>query len=96
MIDKMGNKANAKETMKKAGVPIIPGSDGIIKFFEEAEKLASEIGYPVMIKATAGGGGKGMRAVSNKSELKLAWDSAKKEAELSFGNDNLYLEKLIL
>ena len=74
MIDKMGNKANAKETMKKAGVPIIPGSDGIIKFFEEAEKLASEIGYPVMIKATAGGGGKGMRAVSNKSELKLAWD----------------------
>ncbi len=96
MIDKMGNKANAKETMKKAGVPIIPGSDGIIKFFEEAEKLASEIGYPVMIKATAGGGGKGMRAVSNKSELKLAWDSAKKEAELSFGNGNLYIEKLIL
>ena len=76
MIDKMGDKASAKATMKKAGVPIIPGSEGLLETFEEAEKLANKIGYPVMLKATAGGGGKGMRAVWKKEDLKNAWDAA--------------------
>jgi acetyl-CoA carboxylase biotin carboxylase subunit len=95
MIDKMGDKATAKATMKAAGVPCIPGSEGIIKDFEECEKLAKEAGYPVMLKATAGGGGKGMRAVWKKEELKKAWDSARQEAAAAFGNDGMYLEKLI-
>ncbi len=95
MINKMGDKANAKETMKAAGVPTIPGSEGILETFEETKKLAKKFGYPVMVKATAGGGGKGMRAVWKEDELKNAWDSAKKEALASFGNDAMYLEKLI-
>jgi len=95
MIDKMGDKATAKATMKAAGVPCIPGSEGIIKDFEECEKLAQEAGYPVMLKATAGGGGKGMRAVWKKEELKKAWESARQEASAAFGNDGMYLEKLI-
>jgi acetyl-CoA carboxylase biotin carboxylase subunit len=81
--------------MKKAGVPIIPGSDGILESFEEAEKLAKEMGYPVMLKATAGGGGKGMRAVWKEENLHDAWDSARQEAKAAFGNDGMYLEKLI-
>lgn len=95
MIEKMGDKATAKATMKAAGVPTIPGSEGILKSYEECEKIAQEIGYPVMLKATAGGGGKGMRAVYDKKDLKKAWDSARQEAAAAFGNDGMYMEKLI-
>ncbi|WP_108867774.1 acetyl-CoA carboxylase biotin carboxylase subunit [Aquimarina aquimarini] len=95
MIDRMGDKASAKATMKAAGVPTIPGSEGILDSFEETEKLADEMGYPVMLKATAGGGGKGMRAVWEKENLKKSWDSARQEAAASFGNDGMYMEKLI-
>jgi len=95
MIDKMGDKASAKATMIAAGVPCIPGSDGIIPDFETCEKLAEEAGYPVMLKATAGGGGKGMRAVWKKEDLQDAWDSARQESKAAFGNDGMYLEKLI-
>jgi len=95
MINKMGDKASAKETMKKAGVPCVPGSEGIIESFEQCEKLADEVGYPVMLKATAGGGGKGMRAVWSKEELKKGWDDARQEAKASFDNDDMYMEKLI-
>jgi acetyl-CoA carboxylase biotin carboxylase subunit len=95
MIDKMGDKASAKATMLAAGVPCIPGSKGIIKDFEECKKLALEFGIPVMLKATAGGGGKGMRAVWKEEDLQDAWDSARQEAKAAFGNDGMYLEKLI-
>ncbi|MCK0132425.1 acetyl-CoA carboxylase biotin carboxylase subunit [Flavobacteriaceae bacterium F08102] len=95
MIDRMGDKASAKATMKEAGVPTIPGSDGILESYEETEKLAMEMGFPVMLKATAGGGGKGMRAVWKKEDLKKAWDSARQEAAAAFGNDGMYMEKLI-
>lgn len=95
MIDRMGDKASAKATMKAAGVPTVPGSEGILESFEECEKVAEEIGYPVMLKATAGGGGKGMRAVWKKENLKKAWDSARQEAAAAFGNDGMYMEKLI-
>jgi len=96
MIDKMGDKASARATMMAAGVPCIPGSDGLLKDFAEAEKVANGMGYPVMLKATAGGGGKGMRAVLKKEKLKEAWDSARQEAAAAFGNDGMYMEKLIL
>ena len=95
-IDKMGDKATAKETMKEAGVPCVPGSEGILEAYEDAVTKAREIGYPVMIKATAGGGGKGMRAILEESELQGAWDSARREAAAAFGNDGMYMEKLIL
>ena len=95
MIDKMGDKATAKATMKAAGVPCVPGSDGILEDFEEAKKVAKEIGYPVMMKATAGGGGKGMRAIWKEEELLKAWESARQEAAAAFGNDGMYMEKLI-
>jgi len=95
MIDRMGDKASAKETMKAAGVPCIPGSEGIIVDFAECEKLAKEAGYPVMLKATAGGGGKGMRGVWKKENLRKAWDDARQEALAAFGNNGMYLEKLI-
>lgn len=95
-IDKMGDKATAKETMKEAGVPCVPGSEGILETYEDAVTEAREIGYPVMIKATAGGGGKGMRAILEESELQGAWDSARREAAAAFGNDGMYMEKLIL
>ncbi|MGC6438869.1 MAG: acetyl-CoA carboxylase biotin carboxylase subunit [Flavobacteriaceae bacterium] len=95
MIDRMGDKANAKATMKAAGVPCVPGSDGIIESFDECKKVAKKIGYPVMLKASAGGGGKGMRAVWHEEELKPAWDSAKQESKAAFGNDDMYMEKLI-
>ena len=94
-IDKMGDKATAKATMKEAGVPCVPGSEGIIDTLEEALVLAKEIGYPVMIKATAGGGGKGMRAIWKEEEFQEHWESAKREAAASFGNDGMYMEKLI-
>ena len=96
MIDGMGDKAAAKKTMQKAGVPTIPGSDGLIKDFEECSKLASDIvGYPIMLKATAGGGGKGMRLVWKEEDLESAWDSARTEAKAAFGNDGMYMEKFI-
>lgn len=95
MIDRMGDKASAKATMKEAGVPTIPGSEGILESYEQAEKIAVEMGFPVMLKATAGGGGKGMRAVWKKENLKAAWDSARQEAGAAFGNDGMYMEKLI-
>jgi acetyl-CoA carboxylase biotin carboxylase subunit len=95
MIDAMGDKSTAKETMKKAGVPTIPGSDGLLNSVEEGQKLAKKIGYPVILKATAGGGGKGMRIVNDESQFKKAWDDARREAAGAFGNDGLYLEKYI-
>tara|TARA_B100001769_G_scaffold31199_1_gene20494 strand:- start:2786 stop:4114 length:1329 start_codon:yes stop_codon:yes gene_type:complete len=95
MINKMGDKSSAKETMKRAKVPTIPGSNGILNSLNEANKLAKKIGYPVMLKATAGGGGKGMRAVLKEDDLSKAWDSAKAESLASFANDAMYMEKLI-
>ncbi|KIO52260.1 acetyl-CoA carboxylase biotin carboxylase subunit [Flavobacterium hibernum] len=95
MIDKMGDKASAKATMKAAGVPCVPGSDGLLESFEQTQQLAKEFGYPVMLKATAGGGGKGMRAVWKEDELLKAWESARQEAAAAFGNDGMYMEKLI-
>ncbi|WP_029033135.1 acetyl-CoA carboxylase biotin carboxylase subunit [Salinimicrobium terrae] len=95
MIEKMGDKATAKATMRAAGVPCVPGSEGILESYEEAEKIAGDMGYPVMLKATAGGGGKGMRAVWKKEELRKAWESARQEAGAAFGNDGMYMEKLI-
>src|SRR6187399_100174 len=95
MINSMGDKATAKDTMKKAGVPVIPGSDGLLSSIEEGMTLAKEIKYPVIVKATAGGGGKGMRIINDESEFKKAWDDAKREAAAAFGNDGLYLEKFI-
>ncbi len=94
-IDRMGDKANAKATMKEAGVPVVPGSDGLLESYEEALEIAREIKYPVMIKATAGGGGKGMRAIWKEEDLLHAWDSARAEAAAAFGNDAMYMEKLI-
>ncbi|MDG1285298.1 MAG: acetyl-CoA carboxylase biotin carboxylase subunit [Flavobacteriaceae bacterium] len=95
MIDRMGDKANAKATMKAAGVPCVPGSDGVIETFEDCVKIAKQTGYPVMLKASAGGGGKGMRAVWEKENLKEAWDAARQESKAAFGNDDMYMEKLI-
>jgi acetyl-CoA carboxylase biotin carboxylase subunit len=95
MIEKMGDKATAKATMKKAGVPTIPGSEGLLASLESAQEIAADMGYPVMLKATAGGGGKGMRAVWKAEDLQKAWDSARQEAGAAFGNDGMYMEKLI-
>ena len=95
MIEKMGDKATAISTMKLAGVPTIPGSEGVIDDYDQAKKIAKKIGYPVMIKASAGGGGKGMRAVWKEKELSQHWESAKQEAKASFGNDDMYMEKLV-
>lgn len=95
MINAMGDKASAKETMKKAGVPTIPGSEGLIKDVGEGIRIAREIGYPVILKATAGGGGRGMRIVWKDEEFQKAWDSARQEAGAAFGNDGIYLEKFV-
>ena len=95
MIDKMGDKATAKDTMKKAGVPTIPGSDGLLDTVEQGIELANEMKYPVILKATAGGGGRGMRIVNGDDEFQKAWDDAKQESGAAFGNDGLYLEKFI-
>ncbi len=92
----MGNKSIAKETMRQAGVPVVPGSIGILKDTNEALKIANEIGYPVMLKAVAGGGGKGMRLVNNEKELKTAFELAQSEAQSFFSNPDLYLEKLVV
>jgi acetyl-CoA carboxylase, biotin carboxylase subunit len=94
-IDAMGDKANAKMTMKNAGVPTIPGSDGLLENVEHAKKVAKEMKYPVIIKATAGGGGKGMRIVWKEDELMKAFENAQTEAGAAFGNDGLYMEKYI-
>lgn len=94
-IDGMGDKATAKATMIKAGVPCIPGSKGLLKDLEDAKKNAKQIKYPVIIKATAGGGGKGMRIVWKEEDMEKNWDSAKQEAAAAFGNDGIYMEKFI-
>ncbi len=94
-IDQMGDKSNAKDTMKKAGVPCIPGSEGLLESVEQAITIANEIGYPAIMKATAGGGGRGMRIVWKDEEVEPAWNSAKQEAGAAFGNDGLYMEKYI-
>ena len=95
MIQKMGDKSTAKATMKKAGVPTIPGSDGLLKNAAEGKKLAKNMKYPVILKATAGGGGKGMRLVTEEKEFDGAWESATQEAKAAFGNAGLYLEKFV-
>ncbi|HLU85003.1 MAG TPA: acetyl-CoA carboxylase biotin carboxylase subunit [Vicingaceae bacterium] len=95
MIEAMGDKASAKSTMIKAGVPVVPGSEGLLKDLADAKKTAKKIKYPVMMKATAGGGGKGMRVIWSEDELEAAWDSARKEAAAAFGNDGMYMEKFI-
>ena len=95
MIRKMGDKITAKDTMIKAGVPVVPGSEGLITDLKHGLKLAKKIGYPVMLKATAGGGGKGMRIVWKAEEFEGAWNSARQEAEASFSNGGIYVEKFI-
>ncbi|NBA85148.1 acetyl-CoA carboxylase biotin carboxylase subunit [Emticicia sp. CRIBPO] len=94
-INQMGDKATAKATMIKAGVPVIPGSKGLLSSVEEGIKIANQIGYPVIIKATAGGGGRGMRIIREDAEFQKMWDDAKMESGAAFGNDGLYLEKFV-
>jgi acetyl-CoA carboxylase biotin carboxylase subunit len=95
MINKMGDKITAKETMIKAGVPVVPGGEGLLESVDAAKKLAKEIVYPVIIKATAGGGGKGMRVVWKEEDIEKAYNDAKMEAGASFKNDGLYMEKFV-
>jgi acetyl-CoA carboxylase biotin carboxylase subunit len=95
MIRQMGDKITAKETMIRAGVPVIPGSEGLLESVEQAKKLAAEIGYPVILKATAGGGGKGMRVVWGEEEMEHNFDTAKTEAKAAFTNDGIYMEKFV-
>ena len=95
MINKMGDKITAKDTMIKAGVPVVPGGKGLLESVEEAVTLAKEIGYPVILKATAGGGGKGMRVVWNAEEIEKAYSSARQEAAAAFKNDGVYMEKFV-
>jgi len=95
MINSMGDKITAKETMIKAGVPVVPGGQGLLQSVDEAKGIAGEMGYPVILKATAGGGGKGMRIVWEESELEKAYDTAKAEAAASFKNDGIYMEKFV-
>jgi len=95
MINSMGDKITAKETMIKAGVPVVPGGEGLLQSVEEAKGLAKNMGYPVILKATAGGGGKGMRIVWEDSEMEKAYDTAKQEAAASFKNDGIYMEKFV-
>ncbi len=95
VIDLLGNKSNAKEIMKKNGVPVIPGSDGSIKGIKEAKKIAEQIGYPVMIKAAAGGGGKGIRIAHNSIELENNYNIVKQEAKNAFNDDEIYIEKFV-
>ena len=95
MISAMGDKSFAKDTMKKNGVPVIPGSNGVLKSDEDGKRLAHEIGFPVIIKASAGGGGKGMRVVWEEKDFENAFQMAKAEAESAFGNSDVYLEKFV-
>ncbi|WP_428656277.1 acetyl-CoA carboxylase biotin carboxylase subunit [Runella sp.] len=94
-INFMGDKATAKATMRAAGVPVIPGSEGLLESVEQGKELSKSIGYPVIVKATAGGGGRGMRIIKEESEFQKAWDDAKMESGAAFGNDGLYLEKFV-
>jgi acetyl-CoA carboxylase biotin carboxylase subunit len=94
-ISKMGDKITAKETMKNSGVPVIPGSEGLLTNLKDAKKIAKKIGYPIILKATAGGGGKGMRVVWEEKDLDGAWSNARTEAGAAFGNDGVYMEKYI-
>lgn len=96
MIQAMGDKASAKATMKDAGVPTIPGNEGILESLEEAQNIAEKIGYPVMLKATAGGGGKGMQVCHDPEGLAEGWDSTRREAGAAFGNDGMYMEKFVV
>jgi acetyl-CoA carboxylase biotin carboxylase subunit len=96
MINAMGDKATAKSYMKKAGVPTVPGSDGLLKSIEEGLKIAEKVKYPVILKATAGGGGRGMRIVHDADGFEKAWNDAKMESGAAFGNDELYLEKFVV
>jgi acetyl-CoA carboxylase biotin carboxylase subunit len=95
MINSMGDKITAKETMIKAGVPVVPGGQGLLQSVDEAKGIAREMGYPIILKATAGGGGKGMRIVWEEAELEKAYDTAKAEALASFKNDGIYMEKFV-
>ena len=95
IIDLMGNKANAREQMQKSGVPVIPGSEGFIETIEEAKEVANKVGYPVLLKAAAGGGGKGIRKVNDDNELTSLFEEAKREAQVSFGDKRMYLEKIM-
>lgn len=95
VIDLLGNKSNSKEMMKKAGVPVIPGSDGSIRGLKEAFDIAEKIGYPIMLKAAAGGGGKGIRIVNNSDELETSYNIVKQEAKISFNDDEIYIEKFV-
>ena len=95
MINSMGDKITAKETMIKAGVPVIPGGEGLLESLDEAKRIAKEVGYPIILKATAGGGGKGMRVVWEESEMERAYNTAKAEAGAAFKNDGIYMEKFV-
>ncbi|MBX7050662.1 MAG: acetyl-CoA carboxylase biotin carboxylase subunit [Flavobacteriales bacterium] len=95
MIEAMGDKSSAKQTMKDAGVPTIPGSDGLLESLEQALEIANKIKYPIMMKATAGGGGKGMRVCKNDDDVRDAWDKTRREAAAAFGNDGMYMEKFV-
>ncbi len=94
-IERMGNKAAARDTMKACGVPTVPGSDGVVETPEEARRFAEAVGYPVLVKASAGGGGKGMREVHDPADLESQFLAAKNEAQAAFGNGDVYLEKLV-
>ncbi len=96
VMDAMGDKANAKKTMVSAGVPVVPGSDGVVATIDDAKKICSEIGYPVMVKASAGGGGRGIRLVEREEELEAQYTAAQQEALQFFGNDEVYIEKFIV
>ena len=96
VMDAMGDKANAKKTMVSAGVPVVPGSDGVVATIEDAKKICSEIGYPVMVKASAGGGGRGIRLVEREEDLEAQYTAAQQEALQFFGNDEVYIEKFIV
>ena len=95
IIELLGNKSNAKEMMKKAGVPVIPGSDGSVKGLKDALEIAEKIGYPVMLKAAAGGGGRGIRVAKTAEELEKEYEIVKQEAKSSFNDDEIYIEKFI-
>ena len=95
MINGMGDKITAKETMIRAGVPVVPGGEGLLQSLDEAKGLARDMGYPVILKATAGGGGKGMRIVWQESDMEKAYDTAKAEAAAAFKNDGIYMEKFV-
>ena len=95
VINLLGNKSNSKELMKREDVPVIPGSEGSITGLKEALKIAEKIGYPVMLKASAGGGGKGIRVVTNEKEMEISYNIVKQEAKNSFNDDEIYIEKYI-